>query len=88
MLMVGVILIANYYTRFPSVRKEIECSNSLFSVLTDGKWRWAENGEIQSLISIHMDGNQALNFAIFRPYEHWFSRWRHIIVQSTKRNQL
>jgi len=28
-----------------------------------------KNSEIQHLISIHMDGNQALNFAIFHPYE-------------------
>ena len=25
---------------------------------------------------------------IFRPYKHWFSRWRHIIAQSTSTNHL
>jgi len=35
-----------------------------------------------------MDGNLQLNFAIFCPSEHWFSRWHHIIVQSTSTNQL
>jgi len=35
-----------------------------------------------------MDENQALNLAIFRLYEHWFSRWCHTIVQSTSTNQL
>jgi len=40
------------------------------------------------LFSVRKDGNQALNFAIFRPYKHWFSRWLHITVQSTRTNQL
>jgi len=43
-----------------SVHTEIKYNNSLFSV----------RNEIEHLISVFMDGNQALNIAIFRPYEH------------------
>jgi len=40
-------------------------------------WMETENSEIQHLISVHMDWNQVLNFAIFCPYKHSFTRWQH-----------
>jgi len=48
---------------FPSLRTEFTAKFRYFpSVRT-------ENSEIQLLISVLADGNQALNFAVFRPYE-------------------
>ena len=73
---------------FPSVRMEIYMH--IYAIFRPHRPKFTAkfHYEIQRLISVLTDGNEALNFAIFRPYKHWFSRWRHIIVQTTSTNQL
>jgi len=63
--MLSLLLISSYslFSVHTDGRKFVRIY-TLFSVHTDG------NSEIQRLISVPMDGKQALIFAIFGPYEH------------------